>query len=104
MDSANPLDLLFANLFDFLKTKQSDGTDNKLYHQCALIALNILAQKQLRHSNATLISHLIRHTSVALQTVDPKCRVLAIRLMRTVCAKIEHFMFEQYKVKFVLLK
>jgi hypothetical protein len=111
MTAQNPLDWMFAKLFDCVKSyvataksaeeencKNQQPQDSKNHFQCALIALNILAQKQLKNANATLISQLVGHSSTALQAAEPKARPLAIRLVRTICLKMQPFMFDQYKV------
>jgi hypothetical protein len=87
---------MFAELFKVIPSKIDENSDQ---YQCALIALNFLAQKQLKNVNAALISQLIGHSTGILQQIsNPKCRVLAIRLVRTICRKMPAFMFEQFKV------
>ena len=88
---------MFAELFKIIPTKIDEANDQ---FQCALIALNFLAQKQLKNVNSSLISQLIGHSTGILQQIsNPKCRVLSIRLMRTICQKMPAFMFDQYEVK-----
>lgn len=87
---------MFAELFKIIPSKIGESNEQ---FQCALIALNFLAQKQLKNVNAALISQLIGHSTGILQQIsNPKCRVLAIRLVRTICQKMPAFMFDQYKV------
>ncbi|CAK5105809.1 unnamed protein product [Meloidogyne enterolobii] len=92
----NPLDTYFCRLFVTVKKCSKDNI-NKLC--CALIALNILTRKHLRNlSSTTLVTQLIGCVNDVLDSEkEASVRLLAIRLMRTACSKMQPFMFNQFK-------
>nr|CAD2166806.1 unnamed protein product [Meloidogyne enterolobii] len=92
----SPLDTYFCRLFVTVKKRSKDNV-NKLC--CALIALNILTRKHMRNlSSAALVTQLIGCVSEILDSVkEASVRLLAIRLMRTACSKMQPFMFNQFK-------
>lgn len=98
----NPLDTHFCKLFVTIKKSLKDNINDIKERSklcCALIALNILTRKHLRNlSSATLVAQLIGCISEVLDSAkEASARLLAIRLMRTACSKMQPFMFDHYK-------
>lgn len=103
MAHTNPLDFLFTKLFCIIKFAVLEDEETTRRLKCALIALNILCQKQLSHMNSALVSQLITHSTDLLKSTESQCRALTIRLVRTICARMQPLIFEQFKVAFVSL-
>uniref|UniRef100_A0A914HV11 Ribosomal RNA-processing protein 12-like conserved domain-containing protein n=1 Tax=Globodera rostochiensis TaxID=31243 RepID=A0A914HV11_GLORO len=85
---------LLTKLFGELKASKSGAEPS---FQCTLIALNILAQKHCRLMDASLLAQLIAYASAALRLTPAALRPLPIRILRVLAAKMEQFMFDQFK-------
>ncbi|KAL3112869.1 hypothetical protein niasHT_015575 [Heterodera trifolii] len=85
---------LLSNLFGELKASKNGAEPS---FQCSLIALNILAQKHCRLMDASLLAQFVAYSSSALRISPAAVRPLPIRILRILSAKMEQFMFDQFK-------
>uniref|UniRef100_A0A0K0DAM2 NUC173 domain-containing protein n=1 Tax=Angiostrongylus cantonensis TaxID=6313 RepID=A0A0K0DAM2_ANGCA len=78
-----------------------DSCDNGTVDLCTarstLVALNIIAQKQLRILNGGHISRLIAHGCAWIGDGRPPVRILVIRLLRVLTKKLPEYALQQYR-------
>ncbi|GMT15249.1 hypothetical protein PFISCL1PPCAC_6546, partial [Pristionchus fissidentatus] len=64
--------------------------------QGCLVALNIIAQKQVKNMNASHTSQMVSHAATWMVDGRAPVRLLAIRLMRVSLQKMSAFMVDQF--------
>ncbi|GMT15305.1 hypothetical protein PFISCL1PPCAC_6602, partial [Pristionchus fissidentatus] len=64
--------------------------------QGCLVALNIIAQKQVKNMNASHTSQMVSHAATWMVDGRAPVRLLAIRLMRVLLQKMSGFMVDQF--------
>ncbi|KAF8364016.1 hypothetical protein PRIPAC_90939, partial [Pristionchus pacificus] len=65
--------------------------------QGSLVALNIIAQKQVKNMNASHTSQMVSHSTTWMVDGRAAVRLLAIRLMRVLLQKMSSFMVDQFR-------
>ncbi|GMS85276.1 hypothetical protein PENTCL1PPCAC_7451, partial [Pristionchus entomophagus] len=65
--------------------------------QGSLVALNIIAQKQVKNMNASHTSQMVSHSTTWMVDGRASVRLLAIRLMRVLLQKMSGFMVDQFR-------
>ncbi|CAD6197529.1 unnamed protein product [Caenorhabditis auriculariae] len=96
---SNVLNIIFSHIFEMTNPKEgkNHGSIELNVARSALVALNILTQKQIKVLNATLTSRVVSHASAWISDGRAPVRILAIRLMRVLVQKLPEYALHQYR-------